>query len=64
MMSLIRRDPFDTGISRLLNQFANEPFFAGELSQLDEGTLPLDISEDEKHVIVRASDGTDFDDQA
>ena len=53
MMSLIRRDPFENAtISRLFGQLAHEPFFSGEL---DEGTLPLDISEDEKNVIVRAS---------
>ncbi len=56
MMSLIRRDPFENaGLSRLFGQLTNEPFFTSELSQLDEGTLPLDISEDDKHVIVRAS---------
>src|SRR6187399_3306989 len=53
MMSLIRRDPFENAtISRLFGQLAHEPFLSGEL---DEGTLPLDISEDEKNVIVRAS---------
>ena len=53
MMNLIRRDPFEnTGLARVFGQLASEPFFSGEL---DEGTLPLDISEDEKNVIVRAS---------
>ena len=55
MMTLIRRDPSELP-SRLLNQIFNEPFLnGGDLSQLEEGTLPLDISENEKNVIVRAS---------
>jgi HSP20 family protein len=56
-MNLIRRDPFDLplpAMSRLFNQFF-EPYGDGGLSQLDEGTLPLDISENERNVIVRAS---------
>src|SRR5437016_2389182 len=52
MMNLIRRDPTDLP-TRLFNQFLGEPFWNG--ADPDEGTLPLDISEDEKHVIVRAS---------
>src|ERR1051326_3140336 len=52
MMNLIRRDPADLP-TRLFNQFFGEPFWNG--TDLDEGTLPLDISEDEKNVIVRAS---------
>ena len=53
MMNLIRRDPFEnTAVSRLFGQVANEPYFSGEL---EEGTLPLDISEGDKNVIVRAS---------
>jgi len=57
MMTLIRRDPADfPTVSRLFNQFLGEPFCSGgTLTELEEGTLPLDISEDEKNVIVRAS---------
>lgn len=58
-MNLIRRDPFEMplpSMSRLFNQFFNDPFFAnGGLAQIEEGTLPLDISEDDRNVIVRAS---------
>lgn len=63
MTNLTRRDPFEApAFGRLLNQFFNEPFFAdaprvaaGLQRGLEEGTLPLDVSEDERHVIVRAS---------
>ena len=57
MMNLIRRDPTELPARTIFNQLMNwEPFFNGaELTGLDEGTLPLDISEDEKNVIVRAS---------
>lgn len=59
-MNLTRRDPYEfafapfTPMSRLFNQFLGESDGNG-LAQLEEGTLPLDISEDEKNVIVRAS---------
>src|ERR1043166_7606891 len=55
LMNLIRRDPFEMTLPRFFNQFLGEPFDGGALSQLEEGTLPLDIAEDEKNVIVRAS---------
>lgn len=57
-MNLLRRDPFEVAfspMSRLFNQMLNEPMDGGTLAQIEEGTLPLDISEDEKNVIVRAS---------
>ena len=57
-MNIIRRDPFEIpfpAMTRLFNQLFNEPYGDGGLAQLEEGTLPLDISEDEKNVIVRAS---------
>lgn len=53
--SLLRRDPlagFPT-IDRLLGSMLSEPVFNGV--GLEEGTLPLDISESENEVIVRAS---------
>ena len=54
-MNLIRRDPTDLP-SRLLSHFLNDPLIAGsDMSHLDEGTLPLDISEDDKNVMVRAA---------
>ena len=57
MMTLLRREPLEVpAVSRLFGELLNDPFFANaKLSQLDETTLPLDISEDEKAVIVRAS---------
>lgn len=45
-------------VSRMLNSFFNDPFFRDGLPALgmvEEGTLPLDVSEDERNVIVRAS---------
>lgn len=63
MTNLTRRDPFEApAFGRLFNQLFNEPIF-GDTPRLavafprglEEGTLPLDISEDERHVIVRAS---------
>ena len=57
MMTVIRREPFEfPSLSRLFNQFLHEPLLnGGSLAELEEGTLPLDISEDDKSVIVRAS---------
>src|SRR5437762_14188251 len=56
MMNLMRRES-ELPTRGIFNQLMNwEPFFNGaEFSGLDEGTLPLDISEDDKNVIVRAS---------
>lgn len=45
-------------VGRLFNEFFNDPFFAAVVrptAEIDEGTLAVDISEDEKTVIVRAS---------
>lgn len=56
MMTILRREPFEFPISRVFSQILNDPTCncVGP-SQSVDGTLPLDISEDEKHVIVRAS---------
>lgn len=56
MMTLIRREPFEFPISRVFSQLLNDPTCncVGP-AQSAEGTLPLDISEDEKQIIVRAS---------
>ena len=57
MMNMIRRDHAELPARSIFNHLMNwEPFFGGpEFAGLDEGTLPLDISEDDKNVIVRAS---------
>src|SRR5688572_10398121 len=59
MTSMTRREPFEyPTLSRALNQFLNDPFFRDPshlMGVVEEGTLPLDLSEDEKSVIVRAS---------
>ena len=56
MTLLARREPRDLlNFPMMWDRFFNEPFLQGGLATLDEGTLPLDISEDDKTVIVRAS---------
>ncbi|MBM4107311.1 MAG: Hsp20/alpha crystallin family protein [Phycisphaerae bacterium] len=58
MSTLIRRDPFNEmpAFGRLVSQFFNDPM-SGDLAvpTLEEGNLALDISEDEKSLVVRAS---------
>jgi HSP20 family protein len=58
MTMLIRRNGRELfPIPSVFENFFNEPFFSGAplTARVDEGTLPLDVSEDDKHVIVRAS---------
>jgi HSP20 family protein len=55
MRTLVRRDPFDVPLatmSRLVNDLFGEQAGA---NGLEEGTLALDVSEDDSDVIVRAS---------
>jgi HSP20 family protein len=57
MNTLMRRDPFDVpNLNRLVHHLFADPTF-GEMSapSIEEGNLALDVSEDEKAVIVRAS---------
>ena len=57
-MNIIHRDPFDVpfhSMSRLFGRMFGEPYGDGGLAQLEEGTLALDVSEDDKNVVVRAS---------
>ena len=53
---LSRRDPFAVwpSFERMFSTMLGDPLLAIE-DGLEEGTLPLDVSEDEKDVIVRAS---------
>lgn len=51
MMNLMRFDP----ATRLVNQFLSDSCFHGNSLANPESTLPLDISEDDRSVIVRAS---------
>lgn len=55
--NMTRRDPFSNlaTLDRLFSGVLAEPFFTSNGTSLEEGTLPLDISEDDTHVIVRAS---------
>ncbi len=62
MKTIIRREPFEvpafTAFDRLFNNFFNSPLVAGGTTLspvIEEGNLPLDISETDKSVIVRAS---------
>lgn len=57
-MNLIRRETneFPTTVSRLMNQFFQDPVFTQSLAPvIEEGNLALDVSEDDRSVIVRAS---------
>ena len=60
MANLLRREPFELpaipSMTRLMNLF-NDPFFgnAGLAPAIEEGNLALDVLEDEKSVVVRAS---------
>lgn len=46
-------------VARLFDRLWNDSFFGvpslGEIIAVDEGTLAVDVSEDDRHVIVRAS---------
>lgn len=61
--TLTRREPYATPLSmpsmRLFDEFFNDPFFRGGngglAEALEEGTLALDVSEDNDTVFVRAS---------
>lgn len=56
--NLIRRGvaPVVPSIDRLFGAMLADPFFASmEPAGVDEGTLAIDVSEDDAHVIVRAS---------
>lgn len=56
MTSIIRRDPFELPrLSRMFNSAFSDPFFAELLPATDEGTLAVDVSEDDDNVFVRAS---------
>lgn len=59
MNTLMRTSPFMLpAFDRILGQMLSDPIFAegtSGVSNLEEGTLALDISEDERNVYVRAS---------
>lgn len=60
MNSMIRSGPFVIPtFDRLLSQMLSDPFFndrgSNQLTEIDEGTLALDVSEDDKNIYVRAS---------
>lgn len=55
-MNIIRRrDPLEmVGMGRMLRDFFDEPMM-GDLADLQPGALPLDVSEKEDEIVVRAS---------
>lgn len=62
MNTLVRTTPFVLpAFDRLLGQMLADPFFSevqtpgSALASVDEGTLALDLSEDDRNVYVRAS---------
>jgi HSP20 family protein len=56
---LVRRDPFAAPMGRLFENFFGGDGLAtlanGFPAAFEEGTLPIDVSEDESNVLVRAS---------
>lgn len=58
-MTVLTRRPSEVlPLAAVLERFFNDPFLGNEIpaiARLEEGTLPLDVSEDEKDIIVRAS---------
>lgn len=57
MSMLMRRDGRDP-FSMMLDRFFREPMLAempGVLSRIEEGLLPVDVSENDTHVTVKAS---------
>ncbi len=58
MLTLLRRDPTEIPtMGRLMSHLLSDPFFGngGTVPAIEEGNLALDVLEDEKNVIVRAS---------
>ncbi|MFA6045090.1 MAG: Hsp20/alpha crystallin family protein [Phycisphaerales bacterium] len=59
-MSMIQSNSFTPSrgvpLAAVLDRFFHDPFFADSaVARVEEGSLPLDVSEDERSVIVRAS---------
>jgi len=55
---IVRRDPFELGgLRQMMERMFEEPFFRTPATAAgwDEGTLPVDISESEGKLVVRAS---------
>ncbi|MGE0135938.1 MAG: Hsp20/alpha crystallin family protein, partial [Dehalococcoidia bacterium] len=58
MADIVRRDPFELGgLRQMMERMFDEPFFRmpAAAAGWDEGTLPVDISEAEGKLVVRAS---------
>lgn len=58
MADIVRRDPFELGgLRQMMERMFEEPFFRlpAATAGWDEGTLPVDVSESEGKLVVRAS---------
>jgi HSP20 family protein len=57
MFELTRRDPFDlTSLRDVMSTIANDPFFRMPAMRIaEEGSLPLDVCEEDGDIVVRAS---------
>ena len=54
MADIVRRDPF-TSLRQTMDRLFDDSFFQAPGRMFDEGTLPVDISETDSDLIVRAS---------
>ncbi len=57
MPDLIRRDPFalNAGFRHAMERFFDEPFFRSPIGFLtDEGTLAVDVAENDQEIVVKA----------
>ena len=54
MADIVRRDPF-TSLRQTMDRLFDDSFFHAPGRMFDEGTLPVDISETDSDLIVRAS---------
>lgn len=59
-MNMITRRDTREPLFNVIDRFFQEPFFStcevpGAIARLEEGTLPVDVSENATHVIVRAA---------
>ncbi len=56
MFAITRRSPFDKSMRDLMEFVTDDPFFRTPGFELDEeGTLPLDVAEENGELLVRAS---------
>ena len=55
MPNIIRRDPFGSNFRQAMERFFDDPFFRQPMGFMtEEGTLALDVAENDREVVVRA----------